>query len=253
MSLEATFFDSYTQLILTWLVLFMAQTIYVLFGFGLGLIAVGLLALFIQPVTHVIVLLLFVAIPAEIYVVSKSWRSISWRGIVILSGAIVVGTVLGTLILKYGNPEFILTILGFFLIGAGMIFLIAQSARIIHWPAWCPPCIGMIAGLLAGMFGTGGPPLIFYYQLSGLKKEAFRGHLMTLFLLMALVRLPAYAFSGLVTLPRIISAVYIFPAVLLGIWLGNRIHVRISEPGFRKMVSAGLIVIGIILLINQFR
>ena len=124
MSLEATFFDSYTQLILTWLIIFMAQAIYVLFGFGLGLIAVGLLALFIQPVTHVIVLLLFVAIPAEIYVVYRSWRSISWQGIVVLSGGIVVRTVIGTLILKYGNPEFILTILGFFLIGAGMIFLI---------------------------------------------------------------------------------------------------------------------------------
>ncbi|MBI4765482.1 MAG: sulfite exporter TauE/SafE family protein [Deltaproteobacteria bacterium] len=252
MSLEATFFDSYNQLILTWLILFMAQTVYVLFGFGLGLIAVGLLALFIQPVTHVIVLLLFVAIPAEIYVVYRSWRSISWQGIVILSGGIVVGTVIGTLILKYGNPEFILTILGFFLIGAGMIFLIAQSAKIICWPSWCPPFIGVVAGLLAGMFGTGGPPLIFYYQLSGLKKEAFRGNLMTLFLLMALVRFPSYAFSGLVTFPRFLSAVYIFPAILLGIWLGNRIHVQISETGFRKMVSAGLIVIGIILLIKQF-
>lgn len=252
MSLESTIFDSYTQLILTWLIIFMAQTIYVVFGFGLGLIAVGLLALFIQPITHVIVLLLFVALPAEIYVVYRSWRNISWQGIVVLSSGIVVGIVLGTLILKYGNPEFILTILGFFLIGAGMVFLIVQSARIIRWPPWCPSCIGVVAGLLAGMFGTGGPPLIFYYQLSGLKKEAFRSHLMTLFLLMALVRFPSYVFSGLVTFPRILSAAYIFPAVLLGVWLGNRIHVRISEAGFRKMVSAGLVVIGIILLVKLF-
>jgi uncharacterized protein len=253
MSLEATFFTSYSQLLLTWLIIFMAQTIYVLFGFGLGLIAVGLLALFIQPVTNVIVLLLFVAIPAEIYVVIKSWKSISWRGIVILSGGLIVGTIIGTLILKFGNAEYILTILGFFLIGAGILFLIALSEKIIHWPSWCLPFIGIVSGLLAGMFGTGGPPLIFYYQSSGMKKEAFRGHLMTLFLLMALVRLPSYVLSNLVTSHRIFSAIYILPAVLLGIWLGNRIHVQISESGFRRMVSVGFIVIGIILLIKQFR
>ncbi len=253
MSLEATIFNSYSQLILAGLIILIAQTIYVLFGFGLGLIAVGLLALFIQPVTNVIVLLLFIALPAEIYVVYRSWKSISWRGIFLLAGGIVVGTIMGTLILKYGNPEYILTILAFFLIVAGCIFLIAQSELAVKWPSWCSPIIGILAGLLAGMFGTGGPPLIFYYQLSGMKKEAFRGNLMTLFLLMALVRYPSYALSGLVTTPRMISAVYVFPAVLLGIWLGNRIHLHISEKGFRKMVSLGLIVIGIILLIKQFR
>ena len=251
MSLEATFFSSYSQLILSCLIILMAQTIYVLFGFGLGLITVGLMALFIQPITNVIVLILFIALPAEIYVVYKSWKNISWRGIFIIAGGVAIGTVLGTLILKYGNPGFILTILGFFLICSGIIFLFAQSEVVIQWPSWCSPLIGILSGLLAGMFGTGGPPLVFYYQLSGMKKHAFRGHLMTLFLLMALVRYPSYALSGLLTPARFLSAVYVFPAVLVGIWLGNRIHIRISEKGFRKMISFGLIFIGIILLIKQ--
>jgi uncharacterized membrane protein YfcA len=251
MGLETTFFNSYSQLMLSCLIILMAQTIYVLFGFGLGLITVGLMALFIQPVTNVIVLILFIALPAEIYVVYQSWKNISWRGLFIIAAGVAIGTVLGTLILKYGNPNFILTILAFFLIGSGIIFLIAQSDFVVHWPSWCSPLIGISAGLLDGMFGTGGPPLILYYQLSGMKKEAFRGHLMTLFLLMALVRYPAYALSGLITQPRFMSAVYVFPTILIGIWLGNRIHIRISEKRFRKMVSFGLIVLGIILLIKQ--
>ncbi|MEW6188483.1 MAG: sulfite exporter TauE/SafE family protein [Thermodesulfobacteriota bacterium] len=251
MFLEATIFHSYSQLLLAGLILFLAQTIYVLFGFGLGLIAVGLLALFIHPITHVIVLLLFVALPAEFYVIYKSWRNISWRGLLILCSGVVVGTIAGTFILKNGNPEFILTILAWFLIGAGLIFFISQTQKTVRWPSWSPPFIGLVAGLLAGMFGTGGPPLIFYYQLSGLKKEAFRGSLMTIFALMAFIRLPSYLLAGLVTPPRVISALYVFPAIILGIWLGNRIHVRISEEGFRRMVSIGLILIGINLLIKH--
>jgi uncharacterized membrane protein YfcA len=252
MPLEATFFNSYFQLISAALVILLAQTVYVLFGFGLGLIAVGLLALFIGSVTDIIVLLLLIALPAEIHIVLKTWRSISWRNIIILAGGVIIGTVLGTLVLKYGRPDFILFILALFLIVFGIIFLVIQSNLVIHWPSWVTPVIGVVSGLLAGMFGTGGPPLIFYYQLSGLKKEAFRGHLMTIFLLMALVRYPSYALSGLITGSRLLSAVYVFPAVVVGVWLGNRIHVRLSEKAFRQMISVGLIIIGLILIIKHF-
>ena len=80
MSLEATFFSSYPQLILTGMVVLIAQAIYVLFGFGLGLIGVGLLAMFIQPFTNIVVLLLFIALPAEIYVLCKSWQKYFMAG-----------------------------------------------------------------------------------------------------------------------------------------------------------------------------
>jgi uncharacterized membrane protein YfcA len=251
MSLDATFFSSYPQWFLAGVIVLIAQTIYVLFGFGLGLVAVGLLALFIQPVTNIVVLILFVALPAEIYVLIKSWKNISWRGIVTIVCGVAVGTVLGTMALRYGEPDFILTILALFLIISGVIFLVMESHIVIHWPSWCAPLIGILSGLLSGMFGTGGPPLIFYYQLSGMKKQAFRGHLMTIFLLMALVRYTTYSFSGLITTTRFISAIYVFPAILLGIWLGNSIHIQISEKGFRKMISIALIIIGMILLLKQ--
>lgn len=251
MSLDATFFSSYPQLLLAGLIVLIAQTIYVLFGFGLGLVAVGLLALFIQPVTNIVVLILFVALPAEIYVLFKTWKNISWRGIFSIVGGVAVGTVSGTMVLRYGEPDFILSILAVFLIVSGIVFLIMESEIVIHWPSWCAPLIGVLSGLLSGMFGTGGPPLIFYYHLSGMKKHAFRGHLMTIFLLMALVRYTAYSFSGLITTARFVSAIYVFPAILLGIWLGNSIHLQISERGFRRMSSIGLIVIGMILLLKQ--
>ena len=217
MSLDATFFSSYFELILTGLIILIAQTIYVLFGFGLGLIAVGLLALFIQPVTNIVVMILFIALPAEIFVLFKSWRNISWRGIIAIICGVAGGSVFGTIVLKYGEPDFILTILGWFLIVTGIIFLFMDSEIEIHWPTWCAPIIGILSGILSGMFGTGGPPLIFYYQLSGMKKHAFRGHLMTIFFLMALVRFTTYSFSGLISTTRFVSAIYIFPAIRIKI------------------------------------
>ena len=107
----------------------------------------------------------------------------------------------------------------------------------------------MISGVLTGLFGTGGPPLILYYQLSGVDKTAFRGNLMAIFLLMTTVRVPSYAYFGLITGPRLWSALLVLPAVILGALIGNSIHLRIEETTFRRLVSAALLIIGLLLLI----
>jgi uncharacterized membrane protein YfcA len=115
------------------------------------------------------------------------------------------------------------------------------------------PLVGLASGVLAGLFGTGGPPVILYYQLRGVDKAVFRGSLMAVFLLMTVVRVPSYAALGLITEPRMWSALAVFPAVLVGAWIGNRVHLRLEENTFRRLVSAALVAIGALLLIQQWR
>ena len=102
------------------------------------------------------------------------------------------------------------------------------------------------------MFGTGGPPLIVYYRFNGVSKAVFRGNLMAIFLLMTAVRVPSYAAFGLITWPRIWSSFAVLPAVLLGALIGNRIHLRIGEAAFRRLVAVALVAIGLVLLSRQF-
>ncbi|MEW6745229.1 MAG: sulfite exporter TauE/SafE family protein [Planctomycetota bacterium] len=133
-------------------------------------------------------------------------------------------------------PEFLALFLG-----------LPQTLR-VRWPAWTAPPVGLLSGFLGGLFGTGGPPLIVYYQLSGAEKAAFRGNLMAAFLVVTIVKVPTYALTGLLTLPRLQAGLAVFPAVLLGFWLGNRVHVRLSETTFRRLVSGLLALIGVGLL-----
>jgi uncharacterized membrane protein YfcA len=53
---------------------------------------------------------------------------------------------------------------------------------------------------------------------------------------------------GLITVPRLWSALAVLPAALLGGWLGHRVHVRVSEGSFRSLVSVALCAIGVLLL-----
>jgi len=248
--LPVTIFQSPFEFIVACAVLVIAQTVYVLFGFGAGLIAVGSLALIFPEIKDVVVVLLLVNLPAEILVVVQSRKEIHWRPIAGLGMGIAVGIPLGAWILRGGDPRLVLTILGWFLVAVGLIFVRLPDGGRFHPPTWAGPPTGFLSGLLTGLFGTGGPPLIIWYHLSTGSKAAFRGNLMTIFLLMTFVRVPSYAVGGLITAPRLWSTLAVLPAALFGAWLGHRLHIRISEEVFRRLVSILLAVLGVMLLIK---
>lgn len=243
-------FSSPWQLVAVGLVLVVAEAIYVLLGFGAGLVAVGALALLLPDVRDGVVLLLLVNLPAEIFVVLTSWREVNWRGVAVLMVGIAIGIPVGAWVLGWSNPEVLLTALGAVLLVVGTVFLFVPRERVVHWPGWVAGPVGLSSGLLTGLFGTGGPPLVLYYQLSGADKAAFRGNLMAIFLLMTLVRVPSYAGMGLITADRLWSSLMVLPAVLAGAWIGNRLHLRIEESTFRRLVAAALVVLGALLLLG---
>jgi uncharacterized membrane protein YfcA len=244
-----TVFPALPQYLLTCLVLVGAELVYVLFGFGSGLIAVGLLAVVLPELRDVVVLILLVNLPPELFVVSRSRRLIQWRGVAVIGVGVALGIPLGTWVLRWGEPTFLLTALGVVLVVAGAAFLLVPAHRHVRWPGWVAAPVGLLSGFLAGTFGTGGPPLILYYQLAGHAKAVFRGNLMAIFLLVTMVRLPVYALAGLVTVPRLWSALAVAPAVLLGAWLGHRIHLEVDQALFRRLVSAALIILGVLQLV----
>jgi uncharacterized membrane protein YfcA len=244
-----TVFSSLPQLLAACLVLAAAEAVYVMLGFGAGLIAVGALALLMPDLQDVVVLLLLVNLPAEVWVVASSRRFIAWRGVLVLFAGVAAGIPGGAWLLRAGRPDALLEALGAFLVLAGTAFLAAPAPRRRSWPSWLGPPVGLLSGLLTGLFGTGGPPLVLYYQLGGTPKSEFRGQLMAIFLLMTLVRVPSYAGLGLITGPRLWSALLVMPAVAVGAVVGNRIHLELDEELFRRLVSFALLAIGVLLVL----
>lgn len=226
-----------------------AEMVYILFGFGAGLIAVGSMAMLLEQVTDVVVVLLLLSLPPELYVVCTNRGSVTWRSVGLICAGNLVGVPLGTLALDWGDASFILLLLGGFLVLAGLTFLLLpRRERAVRWPVWSAPLVGLLSGVLGGLFGTGGPPLIIYYRLAKLDKASFRSNLMAIFLLITLVRLPSYGMAGLITAPRAIGAALVAPAALLGALLGNRIHLELREETFERMVALALLLIGALLL-----
>jgi uncharacterized membrane protein YfcA len=243
-----TVFASPWQLLAVAAVLLVAEAVYVLLGFGAGLVAVGALALLLPDIRDAVVVLLLVNLPAELLVVVTAWREIAWRGVAAIMAGVAVGIPLGAWWLGIAEPGWLLALLGLVLLLVGIAFLATPGDRRVRWPGWAAPPIGLAAGLLTGLFGTGGPPLVLYYRLAGVAKASFRGNLMAIFLLMTLVRVPSYAAVGLITAERLWSGLVVMPAVLAGAWLGHRVQLRLAEDGFRRLVAFALVVLGLLIL-----
>ena len=245
-----TIFGSPWEFFAVCLVLVAAEAIYVLLGFGAGLVAVGTLALLLPDVRDVVVLLLLVNLPAELFVVASSWRDVAWRGVAVIMVGVGVGIPIGAWFLSFGDPSVLLVVLGGMLLVVGAAFLATPVDRVWRWPRWVVAPVGLASGLLTGLFGTGGPPLVLYYQLAGVDKAAFRGNLMAIFLLMTLIRVPSYAGMGLITPERLWSSLAVLPAVIVGAWVGNSLHLRIEEATFRRLVAGALVALGALLLVG---
>ena len=113
------------------------------------------------------------SLPAELFVVWTSRQHIRWHGIVLLLVGIAVGIPAGGLVLKLGEPSFLLVLLGGVLVVVGLVFLLLRDNAALPLPGWVSPITGLVSGLLTGLFGTGGPPLVLHFRLLGIDKTGF--------------------------------------------------------------------------------
>ena len=229
-------------------VVLLCDLVYVLLGFGAGMLAVGMLAAILPELHDVVVILLVLMLPVEAWVVARSRQRIRWRGVGSILVGVAVGVPLGSWALQAGDTAWLLRGLSWFLLLAGGTFLFLPERARVRWPAGTAPGVGLISGFLSGLFGTSGPPLAVYFHLGPWDKAAFRAHMMAVFLAMTAVRLPSYGMVGLLTAERLLSGVMLLPAALLGAVAGQLFHGRIPERSFRRAVALGLLFLGLVLL-----
>jgi len=126
------------------------------------------------------------------------------------------------------------------LLGAG--FHLARQHRGIEM------AMGVFAGLIGGLSGVWGPPMVAYLTaLNTEKREQMRAQGVT-FMLGSVLLLAAHGVSGVVTWATLtLSAWLVVPAVI-GMWIGMRIQDRIDQRAFRRATLIVLLVAGLNLI-----
>jgi len=92
------------------------------------------------------------------------------------------------------------------------------------------------AGVLHGIYATGGPLLVYAVGRLELGKHVFRSTLTAVWLLLNIVLTAMFAFAGRVSVETLTVSGMLVPAIPLGIVLGEWIHHRVDEVRFRRLL-----------------
>jgi len=216
-------------------------------GFGSGLIAVPLLALFL-PLQFVVPLILLLDFTASIVIGGVNFKRVHWNEIGILLPFGIVGVVLGTSLLVKLPPEPMLIAL------AGFVFIFAvRSVLAIRGDrpasrAWAAPA-ALTGGTVGALFGTGGPPYVIYLTHRIRDKSDLRATFSALFFTEGLTRIASFLVAGLLMTAKVWTAyLAALPLVLGALYLGGRVHVGLSQTQMTRLVGLLLLVSSISLL-----
>jgi len=233
-------------------VIFSATLIRSTFGFGEALIAVPLLAMRL-PVTLAAPLAVLVSIVIAVTVVAQDWRHVEWHSAILLVLSSLPGIPLGVWLLARGNEHAVKSLLGILIIAFSTYSLTARNPRPVsekHY-GWLLGC-GFLAGVLGGAYGMNGPPVAIYGALRRWSPQHFRATLQGYFLPASLAGLTGYAALGLWTAALTRYFLFSLPLVAAAIVLGRLINQRLRGHGFFRLVYAGLIAVGSVLLVQAW-
>jgi uncharacterized protein len=96
---------------------------------------------------------------------------------------------------------------------------------------------GVASGVLTGFAAMPGPPVIPYYLRQSLPPVRVRASMMLIFFATAIAGSMSAALFGRIDRATLVLALILFPAVLLGNWLGGLAFGRVPAPLWRAIVA----------------
>ncbi len=223
-------------------------------GFGSMLLCLTLGAQ-LMPIERVLSLAVPISLLQTGYIVARYFRHVEWRLLLTrIVPAMGLGMVLGFWIAARAPDASLKRILG------ALVLILAVKElwqRVRHSHASTRPLPGPVvvgvmtaAGVVHGVFATGGPLLVYVTSRLNLDKHAFRATLTAVWLTLNSVLLVRFVAAGRIDSEVLRSLPWLVPAVPAGIFLGEKLHARIDERRFQLAVYGLLVVAALVLLLR---
>ena len=240
-----------TPIIFILIISFIATLVRSTFGFGESLLGVPLFILFL-PVDIAVPLSVLLSVFIALVVLIQDHSKVHFKSAKWLIISAIPGIPLGILLLVYGSEMLIKTGLGILIILYSLYALFVKTGRRLMEDNmfWIFAC-GFLSGVFGGAYGLNGPPLVVYGNRRQWSAKHFRATLQAYFLPASLIGMAGYYTKGLINAEVfkyfLISLTTAVPAIFLGRYLNH----QLKDNSFFKYIYFGLIIIGVVLIINS--
>ncbi len=242
------FFDyPATLLIAAPLVIVFAYFIFGISGFGSAIVAIPLLAHWL-PLTFLVPLFVLLDFSASLAVGRRAAAHVAKDEIKWLAPCMLIGIALGVTLLVSLPREPLLITLGIFACLVGVQNLASPGFKGHISQIWSVPA-GVVGGALGALFGTGGPVYVIYLSKRLADKSRIRATVSLMITLSTILRIASYLIGGLLLSAKLLlAALVLLPLAFLGIALGTRLHLGLTEVQTRRMIGVLLLLSGTSLL-----
>lgn len=246
------FFDaidlSVIQIVFSIVIIFIAYTIKGLSGFGSGLVAIPLLA-FMFPLDFIVPALAMLSYVGTIIQSYSLRKHAVWRDIWPLLPFSLLGISVAIWLLVSVDAKILTMALGVFVLMYS-IYSLSSSEQSSGGRVWAIAA-GSFGGLVGALFSTGGPFYVLYLKMRGLEKSAFRATIASIFLMDGGARMVGYASTGLFTTQVFALIIILLPVLLIAMYVGNHLHVKIDQKRFNQVLSILLMISGLMLIMKS--
>lgn len=212
-------------------------------GIGFAIVSVPLLSLVdprLAPVPQVLVIL-----PMVSYMAWRERYAIDLRGVGWILGGRIIGAGIGLFLIKVATATTLDVFIGLTVLAG--VFILATGARVRRTPA-TQLTAGAAASVTSLVASMGGPPLALLYH--DAKGDTIRASLATVFIFGVTLTVLLRAVSGEISRTDVEVALWLLPAMLLGLFAGSRLADMLEGAPLRRTILGLSAVAGIGLLIR---
>jgi uncharacterized membrane protein YfcA len=206
-------------------------------GFGSAMIGIGALTLVLPP-AMVIPAFFGLELLTTVNLLPSVWRQIDWRSLRWVIAGSALTTPVGLVLLAHLDPNPMRLVVSACLATIAVLMLSGLAQRFT--PHSTPGPLGALAagaasGFLNGAAGIAGPPaIVFYFATTGMAVS--RATLIAYFLFTDSYGLAWAGGAGLLAGAGWKLIAVALPFSLLGIWIGQRLYVRLDEARLRRVI-----------------
>jgi len=230
-------------------ILFVATLTSSTFGFGLGLIAMPLLALF-TDIKFANALVAIIGVSLSMGVIINNWRDIQLKNAGKLIISSLIGIPIGLYLLKGTHNDIMKVILALIILLFSFYKLFTPALPLLKTDR-SSYFFGFLAGIFGGAYYMGGPPVIIYASMRAWPPKIFRATLITFFFPLNITILVGHYMAG--NMSRQVLSLYALciPLIILNIFMGGWLNRTIPKGKFDRLIYVLLIFIGLTLLIKS--
>ena len=223
-------------------------------GFGFGIFIMTVLPFLMPSYGEAVTLSGLLSLTSATVVMIKYLKYVTWKRMLPIAAAFVIFSTIAIFLLDRIEGQAMRVILGIMLVLISLYFSFFKDKlqKIIRPTKGWQFGAGTASGIMGGLFGMHGPPVVLYLISSEPDKDHYMGMIQTYAVITNIAMLIVRAFAGYVT-PAVGGAyLYGLVGLAMGVIAGNWAYRRIPGKLFTYIVYAYIGICGLIIFFTAF-